>query len=365
MKNQSYDAVVVGAGIWGCTVARTLADRGENVLVLERSKRIGGACSSRFDRHTGDEVCDHGPHVFHTSDKKVWGFVNRFAEFNNYRHSVVSLHNGKYYRMPVGLDLINKFFGVEFNPSQAQKLMSVDRHRDAIFDAFFKNYSFKQWGFVPEKSSEIISRVKMGFTFCNDYFDDEFQGVPVDGYQSMFRRMLDSWRITVKPGFAVTAHEFDGELKLYGGGDILPDVPVYYSGSPDELFCYKYGTLPYRTATFEHRIVEGTANGCAVVNFADMDIAATRCTEWRYFHPESLNEHGLHGVITYETPCEWSACGNPRYWPIVKDAYQGMYLEYRHEAMRHDIILGGRLGKFKYFDMDDAINDAFESVDGD
>lgn len=359
MNHQSYGAVVVGAGIWGCTVARTLAERGENVLVLERGKKIGGACSSHFDRETGDEVHDHGPHIFHTEDARVWGFVNRFAEFNGYRHYVVALSGGSRYRLPVCLDLLNKFFGTELGPAQAEEFMSSTENMAAVFDAFFRGYSTKQWGSVP--GSSVTGRVRVSYTHCPDYFTDRFQGIPVDGYQAMFRRMLDHWRITVRPRTFVTSDDSGGRLRLVAGGEPLPEVPVYCSAPVDELFGYRHGGLPYRTAEFRHERVERPLNGCPVLNFSDLSRPETRCTEWRYFHPESLGSHGPAGIVTYETPMEWSA-GCQRYWPVVDELSSSVYERYRYAADNAGIIVGGRLGGFKYLDMDETVSDALKAA---
>lgn len=219
-----FEAVVVGAGIWGCTVARRLADAGKRVRVLEARSAIGGNC--RCEERDGIEVHLYGSHIFHTSDEEVWRFVNRFAAFNDYRHVVLANYRGKIYHLPLGRTLYR-----EFGTDDRQK----------IFDAFIKGYSAKQWGVPAEKvDPSIIARLKVRDNFSTDYFDDPHQGIPVDGYNEMFRRMLDHPSISVECGHVVTLDEIE-TIRQSG------NQAVYYSGPLDCLFGYRFGALPWRS----------------------------------------------------------------------------------------------------------------------
>ena len=177
-----YDAIVAGAGIWGCTVARRLAETGRNVLVLEKRAAIGGNCRCETDPETGIEVHLYGSHIFHTRDEEVWNFVSRFTTFNAYRHSVLARYKEKTYHLPIGCTLLREFFGRDLKPSE---LSEADRA--AIFEAFIRGYTSKQWGVPPEKvPASVIARLKVRDSFSTDYFDDPYQGIPADGYNAMF-----------------------------------------------------------------------------------------------------------------------------------------------------------------------------------
>ena len=177
-------AIVAGAGIWGCTVARRLAEAGRKVLVLEKRAAVGGNCRCETDPATGIETHLYGSHIFHTRNEEVWGFVNRFAKFNDYRHCVLARYKGRTYHLPIGCTLLKEFFGRDLKPSE---LTPADRA--AVFDAFVRGYTSKQWGVPPEKvPASVIARLKVRDSFSTDYFDDPWQGIPVDGYNAMFKK---------------------------------------------------------------------------------------------------------------------------------------------------------------------------------
>ena len=202
---ENADSVVAGAGIWGCTVARRLAEAGHKVLVLEKRAAVGGNCRCEIDAETGIEVHVYGSHIFHTRNEEVWNFVNRFTAFNDYRHCVLARYRDKTYHLPIGCTLLKEFFGRDLKPSELS-----DADRTAIFDAFIRGYTSKQWGVPPEKvPASVLARLKVRDSFSTDYFDDPHQGIPVDGYNKLFERMLDHPNIVV---------ECNAEFKVQGSG---------------------------------------------------------------------------------------------------------------------------------------------------
>ena len=351
--NTSYDAVVAGAGVWGCTIARRLAETGRKVLVLEKRKAIGGNCRCRTI--DGIEVHLYGSHIFHTSDEVVWKFVNRFCSFNDYRHQVLARYKDRIYHLPIGCTLLKEFFGRDLKPSELD-----DADRNALFDAFIRGYTSKQWGVPPEKvDPSIIARLKVRDTFSTDYFDDPHQGIPLEGYNELFRRILDHPNITVRcgRGYRLTAEKLD--------------CPVYYSGPIDQLFDYRFGELPWRSLRFEtEHVARRDFQGATVVNYTEVSVPFTRIHEFRHYHPESGG--GLHPtieqsnnlnnrtIIMREYPSAWKL-GDEPYYPINNSESAALLKRYQDAAAKiPNLIVGGRLGGYKYYDMDQAMAAALE-----
>lgn len=340
--NTSYDAVVAGAGVWGCTIARRLAETGRKVLVLEKRKAIGGNCRCRTI--DGIEVHLYGSHIFHTSDEEVWKFVNRFCSFNDYRHQVLARYKDRIYHLPIGCTLLKEFFGRDLKPSELD-----DADRNALFDAFIRGYTSKQWGVPPEKvDPSIIARLKVRDTFSTDYFDDPHQGIPLEGYNELFRRLLDHPNITVRcgRGYRLTAEKLD--------------CPVYYSGPIDQLFDYRFGELPWRSLRFEtEHVARRDFQGATVVNYTEVSVPFTRIHEFRHYHPEAKGAFAKPKgtIVTREYPSDWKK-GDEPYYPIATPESAALLAKYQEEVARfnagspHPLILGGRLGAYKYYDMD-------------
>ena len=220
----NVDVVIAGAGIWGSTLARRFAEKGMRTLVLEKRAAVGGNVRCETDSETGIEVHTYGSHIFHTSLPQVWQFVNRFVTFNGYQHKVLARYKGKTYFLPLGLALINGFFGTELKPSDVPEFMADEAHSSQLFDAFFRGYTSKQWGRNPEDiDPSIIKRVPVRASYDVNYFNDYNQGIPLSGYNSLFENLLDHPLITVKCGASVRLD--GGVFKV--GADVLPDVPVY------------------------------------------------------------------------------------------------------------------------------------------
>lgn len=359
-----FDAIVAGAGIWGCTVARRLAEAGKRVLVLEKRPVVGGNVRCEIDPATGIEIHTYGSHIFHTQIPEVWAWVNRFVSFNGYQHKVIARHNGKDYFLPLGLTLINKFFNVELKPSEVAAFMADESHSKAIFDAFFRNYTSKQWNKPPEEiDPSIIKRVPVRNSYDVNYFNDYWQGIPTEGYNALFDRMLSHDNITVR-----TDAEFKVEgLKFKVGDEELPNVPVYYSGPIDALFNYKHGALPWRTLRFEtERVPVADAQGTSVVNYVDAEVPFTRQHEFKHYHPEPVGplsqaesmKSGKETILMREYSATWKL-GDEPYYPVNNDESAALLAKYQDEAKKvPNLVIGGRLGQYKYFDMDKSIRAA-------
>ena len=297
-----FDSIVAGAGIWGCTVARRLAEAGRKVLVLEKRSAIGGNCRCEIDSETGIEIHLYGSHIFHTHNRQVWDFVRRFTDFNGYQHKVLANYQGKVYHLPLGLTLVNKFFGVELKPGEVEAFLTEDRRR-AIFDAFFRSYTSKQWGKEPEEiDPSIITRVPVRNNYDTNYFNDYWQGIPSDGYNALFARLLDHPNIKVQCNCSLIL--VGGKVKVKGEGEAWinpsicqsPNPSIYYSGPLDALFDYKFGPLPWRSLRFEiERLPIPDYQGTTVVNYTEATVPYTRIHEFRHYHPESNG--GIHPTV--------------------------------------------------------------------
>lgn len=353
---QNIDAIVAGAGIWGCTVARSLADRGRRVLVLERRPVVGGNVRCETDPETGIEVHTYGSHIFHTHLDGAWSFVRRFVELNGYQHKVLARYGGRTYFLPVGLALVNKFFGVELAPSELPAFMADEARKRSIFDAFFKGYTSKQWGKPPEEiDPTIIQRVPVRASYDVNYFNDVNQGIPLTGYNSLFDRILDHPNIVVECG-----REFDLPTHM---ASALAGKPVYYSGPIDRLFGYGHGELPWRSLRFERETLDvADFQGTSVVNYTEADVPYTRIHEFKHYHPEN-REIMLRTktVIMREYPRAWKP-GDEPYYPVNTDGSRALLARYNEECRQYPwLVVGGRLGEYRYYDMDQSIDRALKA----
>ena len=357
----TIDAIVAGAGIWGCTVARRLAEVGRKVLVLEKRSVVGGNCRCEIDAETGIEVHKYGSHIFHTHIPEVWDFVRRFVEFNGYQHKVLAHYKGRIYFLPLGLTLINKFFNVELKPGEVESFMSDEAHTKAIFDAFFRGYTSKQWGRPPEEiDPSIVRRVPVRSNYDVNYYSDYNQGIPLTGYNSLFERLLAHPNVFVRCGVAIA---LEGD-RLMAGGDELPNVPVYYSGPIDALLDYRFGHLPWRTLRFEEeKVAMPDYQGTAVVNYTEVEVPYTRIHEFKHYHPEdSAVMSAPKTIIMREYPAEWKPGYEP-YYPIDNAESRALLARYQAELSKvGNLVIGGRLGDYKYYDIDKSIEAALSVV---
>ena len=363
------DLVIVGSGFFGLTIAERCAnDLGLKVLVLERRHHIGGNAYSEPDPETGIEVHVYGAHLFHTSNQKVWDYVTRFTRFTPYQHRVFTIFDGKVFPMPVNLATICEYFGKAMSPDEARVLVAEQAGEidsaDAtnleekgisligrpLYEAFVRGYTLKQWQTDPkELAPEIISRLPVRYNFDNRYFNDKFEGLPVDGYTAWLSKMADHPNIEVR----LETDFFDQR------DDILGNVPVVYTGPIDAYFDNSAGELSWRTIDFEREVKPvGDFQGTPVMNYADEDVPYTRIIEPRHFHPERSHYPNDKTVIMREFS-RFAESGDEPYYPVNTAEDRQKLLEYRDLAKKElDVLFGGRLGTYKYLDMHMAIGSA-------
>lgn len=366
--------IIIGAGIWGLTMARLIAEkRGEPVIVVEKRSAPGGNSRSFFDDATGIECHEYGSHIFHLSNPEVWRFLSRFTSLTGYRHKVLATHKRKVYAMPINLFTINALYGRNFTPEEAKKFIKAEAARAGIdkpanleekavsqigrplYEAFIKNYTAKQWEKDPSQlSPEVITRLPVRFSYDMSYFSDVWQGVPEAGFGDMFARMLDhpNIRLRLNCDYQKIRNE------------IPEGARVIYTGQPDALFDYKYGPLEWRSLRFEWETINvADFQGTTVMNYSDADALFTRIHEFKHYNPErrEIFEQD-RTVICREYPAPWQP-GAEAYYPLRSDDSLKRYALYAAEAKKTGIILGGRLGRFKYLDMDKAILDAMRVFD--
>jgi len=363
-----HDLVVVGAGFFGLTIAERCANElGLKVLVLERRRHIGGNAYSEPEPETGIEVHVYGAHLFHTSNEKVWEYVNRFTSFTGYQHRVFAKYQGQVYSFPMNLALINQFFGRSHTPDEARALIAeqaseidTDKAQNLeekaisligrpLYEAFVKGYTAKQWQTDPkELSPDIITRLPVRYTFDNRYFADKYEGLPVDGYTAWLTRMADHPNIEVRldTDFLPMREEYVGK------------VPVVYTGPVDEYFGNSEGRLSWRTVDLESEVLDvDDFQGTSVMNYNDGDVPFTRIHEFKHFHPERTYLPGRTVIVhEYSRSAEE---GDEPYYPINTAEDREKLLRYRDKAKAEPMVLfGGRLGTYKYLDMHMAIGSA-------
>lgn len=372
-----YDYLVVGAGVFGATVAERLADAGLKVLVIDRREHLAGNIYSYTDEETGIEVHKYGSHIFHTEMDEVWDYITHFTEFNDYVHTVNTRHEGKLYPMPINLDTINLLYGTDMSADEAEEFVAEEAKRDSekygikeprnfeekgislvgekLYDAFLKNYTEKQWHTSAKNlSAEILSRIPVRFSHDNRYFmTAKHQGIPKDGYTKIVERMLDSDNIKVRLG--IDFKDIKDELSEKN--------KIIYCGQVDELLDYELGVLPWRSLRFEEeRTEEGL--GEAVINEADKDVAYTRAHDYKYYQihqPEVIRQK--LSIVAKEYPADFEK-GGEAYYPVNNDESAKLYRKYVDSVKERfpNMTLGGRLGAYQYWDMDKAIKNALDLV---
>ena len=370
------DLVVVGSGFFGLTIAERCADElGLKVLVLERRHHIGGNAYSAPEPETGIEVHVYGAHLFHTSNKRVWDYVNQFTSFTNYQHRVFAKYQGQVYAFPMNLALINQFFGKSFTPDEARALIAeqsaeidtaeaqnleekgISLIGRPLYEAFVRGYTAKQWQTDPkELGAAIISRLPVRYDFNNRYFNDTYEGLPVDGYTAWLERMADHPNIEV----LLETDYFDVR------NDIPAGTPTVYTGPIDRYFDYAAGELGWRTLDFETEVVAtGDFQGTSVMNYNDEDVPFTRIHEFRHFHPE--RDYPRDKTVIVREYSRFAKSGDEPYYPINTPDDRAKLEQYRELARREsaerNLLFGGRLGTYKYLDMHMAIGSALSMYD--
>ncbi|MFD7652375.1 UDP-galactopyranose mutase [Actinosynnema sp. NPDC059797] len=376
MDFAGFDLIVVGSGFYGLTVAERAASQlDKRVLVLERREHIGGNAYSEAEPETGIEVHRYGAHLFHTSNKRVWDYVNQFTEFTGYQHRVFAMHDGQAYQFPMGLGLISQFVGRYLSPEEARAWVAehaaeIDS-KDAknleekaisligrpLYEAFVRDYTAKQWQTDPkELPAAVISRLPVRYTFDNRYFNDTYEGLPVDGYTAWLEKMADHPNIEVR----LNTDFFDVRAEIPAG------TPIVYTGPLDRYFDYSEGWLGWRTLDFEQEVLPvGDFQGTPVMNYNDADVPYTRIHEFRHFHPE--REYPSDKTVIVREFSRSAEKDDEPYYPINTSEDRAKLERYRElakkEAAERNVLFGGRLGTYKYLDMHMAIGSALTAFD--
>lgn len=362
---KKYDYLIVGSGLFGAIFAYEAKQRGKECLVIERRDHIAG--NIYCENVHGINVHKYGAHIFHTSNKEVWEYINRFAEFNNYINSPIAVYKDELYNMPFNMNTFSKMWGIR-TPAEAKAIIEKQKEEyhienpknleeqalslvgKDVYEKLVKGYTEKQWGrSCTELPAFIIKRLPVRYTYDNNYFNDRYQGIPIGGYTKIIEKMLDGIDVLLNTSFEDFKKEND-----------ISDMKIVYTGNIDEYFGYKFGALQYRTVRFETEYLEDADNyqGNAVVNYTEREVPYTRIIEHKHFE----FGQGKGTVISREYSSEWSVGIEP-YYPINNDENNALYAKY--EALANDeknVIFGGRLGKYKYYDMDKVIEAALEAV---
>ncbi len=359
----SYDYLIVGCGLFGSTFARLATDAGKTCLIIDKRKHIGGNCYT--ENMDGINVHKYGAHIFHTSNEKVWNFVNRFATFNNYVNSPKAYSNGKLYSLPFNMHTFYELWGT-IKPSDAKKVLESQRYNgkvtnleeqalslvgEDIYRTLIKDYTEKQWGCeAKDLPAFIIKRLPVRFTYDNNYFNDKYQGIPIGGYTKMFENMLEGIEVRLNQDY-FSDREYYNSLAN----------KVVYTGKIDEYFNYDFGELEYRSLRFDiESFNEKNYQGNAVINYCDRSEQFTRIIEHKHF--DLYNSNTDHTVITKEYPKKYER-GHTPYYPINNEANQSLYRKYKEKANSlTDVIFGGRLSEYKYMDMHVVIESAMNKV---
>ncbi|MFN4098205.1 MAG: UDP-galactopyranose mutase [Pararhodobacter sp.] len=359
------EILIVGAGLSGAVIGRELAEAGHRVRIIEARDHIAGNCHTERDAGTGVMVHVYGPHIFHTNDDEVWAYVNRHQTFRPYKNRVKAQAGGRVYSLPINLLTINQFFGQTLRPEEARAFIETQADLtitdprsfedqalrfvgEALYEAFFKGYTQKQWGCHPrELPAAILKRLPVRFSYDDDYFNHTHQGMPEGGYTAMVESILDHPGISVSLNTPYTPDMANGAAH------------VFWSGPLDAYFGHELGRLGYRTLDFERFTHDGDWQGCAVMNYCDPDVPFTRITEHKHFAPWERHE----GSVLYREFSRAAEPGDVPYYPIRQVAEQALLSRYaaRAEATQH-VTFVGRLGTYRYLDMDVTIREALNTA---
>lgn len=356
-----YDYLIVGAGLFGSVFAHEATEYGKSCLVIDKREHIGGNIYTQ--NIDGINVHKYGAHIFHTDSKEIWQYVNQFAEFNNFINTPIANFNGKLFNMPFNMNTFYQMWGVTTPEEAAAKIneqksavkgepknleeQAISLVGTDIYEMLIKGYTEKQWGRkCSELPSFIIKRIPVRFTYNNNYFNDRYQGIPTDGYTNMIKKMLEGSDVLLETDY------FEDKEKW----DIMADR-VVYTGCIDRYFDYCYGKLQYRSLRFENELLDKEYNqDVAVVNYTDAQTPYTRIIEHKHFTFTKSDKT----IITREYPAEWTEGMEP-YYPVNDGENQAIYKKYAALAENETrVVFGGRLGGYKYYDMDDTVQAALE-----
>ncbi len=361
-----YDYLIVGAGLFGAVFANEATKAGKKCLVIDKRNHIGGNVYT--ENIDGINVHRYGAHIFHTSDKKIWDYVNELSEFNNYINSPIAIYEDELYNMPFNMNTFSKLWKIK-TPSEAKKIIEEQRDKYGvdkptnleeqalslvgkdIYDKLIKGYTMKQWGReCSELPTFIIKRLPLRFTYNNNYFNDKYQGIPVGGYTKIIDKLLEGSDVKINCNYFDKKEEYNKMAKK-----------VVYTGMIDEFYNFKLGNLEYRTVKFENEKLDvENYQGNAVVNYTSKDVPYTRIIEHKHF------EFGQQDftIISKEYSVEWQPGMEP-YYPVNNGDNNELFEKYKKLADNEEkVIFGGRLGNYKYYDMDKVIEAALELAEG-
>lgn len=359
-----YNYLIVGSGLFGSVFAHEAKKHGKSVLVIERRNHTGG--NIYCEEKEGINIHKYGAHIFHTDYKDVWEYVNQFVEFNNYINSPIANYKGELYNLPFNMNTFSKMWGVVTPAEAAAKIaeqrkvitgepknleeQAISLIGTDIYTKLIKGYTEKQWGrSCTELPAFIIQRLPVRYTFDNNYFNDRYQGIPIGGYNKLIEALLDGVEVRLGVDYNEQRNAYQGIAEK-----------VVYTGPIDAYFNYSLGQLEYRGLHFEtERLEEENHQGVAVVNYTEREVPFTRSIEHKHF------EFGKQPVtyVTKEFPADWKP-GEEAYYPVNNDKNQSLYAQYADLAKKeHNVIFGGRLAEYKYYDMDDVIKSALTLVE--
>lgn len=369
----NYKYVVVGSGFFGAVMAERISGvLNQPVIVLERRDHLGGNSYSEVDGQTGIEYHRYGSHLFHTSNREVWDWVNRFTSFTNYRHRVFTRYGGRTYTMPINLMTLNSFFGVDLRPGEAEAFIAAKAASEPypspanfeekavsligreLYEAFIKGYTAKQWETDPRTlPADIITRLPVRFNFTDFYFNDLYEGLPLDGYAAIFDRIFADERIQT----VTNCDFFDVRT------EINPEAHVIYTGAIDRYFDYCFGPLSWRTLDFEiERHMIDDYQGAAVVNYPEQSVPFTRVHEFKHLHPERRDVRGR--TLVMREFSRFASTEDEPYYPINTAQDKAIYDRYAARAAQEPrTTFGGRLGTYRYLDMHQAIGAALKAFE--
>lgn len=360
---EKYDYLVVGAGLFGAIFAHEAKQKGKKVLVIDKRNHVAGNIYT--ENIEGINVHKYGAHIFHTSNKEVWEYINKFTEFNNYINSPVAVYKNELYNMPFNMNTFNKLWGVK-TPKEAKEKIEEEKKEaqigkpknleeqaislvgKTIYEKLVKGYTEKQWGKrAAELPSFIIKRLPVRFIYDNNYFRDRYQGIPIGGYTGIIERMLEGIEVKLNTDY------FDNKEELENIAD-----KIIFTGPIDKYYDYKFGELEYRSLRFENETLdEQNYQGNAVVNYTEYEVPYTRIIEHKHFE---YNLENPKTIITREYPDSWNKEKEP-YYPINNDKNNSLYEKYLELSKEEkNVIFGGRLGAYKYYDMDKVIEQALD-----
>ena len=363
---KKYDYLIVGAGLYGATVAQKLKEKGYKVLVVEKRNNIAGNIYT--EEIEGIQVHKYGPHIFHTSNKVIWDYLNRFAKFNDFVNMPLAYYKGKYYNMPFNMNTFHQIFGVttaeeakaiiekeikEANIKEPQNLeeKAISMVGTTIYEMLIKGYTQKQWGKpCNELPPFIITRLPVRYEYNNNYFNDIYQGIPIGGFTKMVENMLKGIEIRLNTDYLANREELDQLAEK-----------VVYTGEIDKFFSYCFGALEWRSLRFEEEILnQEDYQGNAVINYTEYEVPYTRIAEHKYFDP---SQKSPKTVITKEYSKTWTL-GDEAYYPINNQRNSELYSKYKELADKlPNIHFGGRLGTYSYYNMDVVVEKALQLVE--